>query len=44
MLFKPALFVAALFACLMINLLSTGLPAWRTSRAEVAESLSVDNL
>jgi putative ABC transport system permease protein len=44
MLFKPALFVAALFACLMINLLSTGLPAWRTSRAEVAESLNVDNL
>jgi putative ABC transport system permease protein len=44
MIFKPALFVAALFACLLINLLSTGLPAWRTSRAEVAESLSVDNL
>jgi putative ABC transport system permease protein len=44
MLFKPALFVAALFACLLINLLSVGLPAWRTSRAEVAESLNVDNL
>jgi putative ABC transport system permease protein len=44
MLFKPALFAAALFACLMINLLSVGLPAWRTSRAEVVESLNVDNL
>jgi putative ABC transport system permease protein len=40
MLFKPALFVAALFTCLAINLLSTGLPAWRTSRTEAAESLN----
>jgi putative ABC transport system permease protein len=40
MIFKPSLFVAALFACLAINLLSTGLPAWRTSRSGVAESLN----
>ncbi|MDR0748901.1 MAG: ABC transporter permease [Tannerellaceae bacterium] len=40
MVVKPSLFAAALLACLAINLLSAGLPAWRTSRANAAESLS----
>jgi putative ABC transport system permease protein len=42
MIFRPALFAAALLACLAINLLSAGLPAWRMSRAEAAESLNND--
>lgn len=39
MLFKPTLFLAALFFSLLLNLLSAGLPAFRTSRAEIVEAL-----
>ncbi|MDH6305274.1 putative ABC transport system permease protein [Parabacteroides sp. PF5-5] len=42
MIFKPALFAAALLTCLVINLLSTTFPAWRTSRAEVVDSLNTN--
>lgn len=39
MVLRPALFGAALLVCLLINLLSTGIPAWRAARAEVTDSL-----
>lgn len=42
MIFKPALFVAMVVLCLIINLLSAGIPAWRASRAQVTESLNAN--
>lgn len=42
MIFKPALFAGALLICLVINILSSGLPAWRTSKAEVVEALNTN--
>lgn len=39
MVMQPLLFVCALLVCLLINLLSAGIPAWRTARAEVNDSL-----
>ena len=39
MVIQPILFVSALLACLLINILSSGIPAWRSARAEVTDSL-----
>ena len=43
MIFQPYLFVAALFFTLLINLLSSGLPACRMSRGQIVESLKDEN-
>lgn len=40
MLFKPVLFVAALFFTLLLNLLSAGLPAIRISREQIVDALN----
>jgi len=42
MIIKPALFVAMVILCLIINLLSAGIPAWRASRAQVTDSLNAN--
>lgn len=42
MLFKPTLFLAALFFSLLLNLLSAGIPAFRTSRTEIVNALKDD--
>lgn len=39
MLFQPGLFIAALFFTLLLNLLSSGLPAFRVTREQIVESL-----
>jgi putative ABC transport system permease protein len=39
MFLQPRLFVAAVGTCLVINLLSAGIPAWRTARKTVIDSL-----
>jgi len=39
MLFKPALFAAALFFTLLLNLLSAGLPAIRIAREQIVDAL-----
>ena len=39
MLFKPVLFVAALFFTLLLNLLSAGLPAIRIAREQIVDAL-----
>ena len=39
MVIQPVLFISAMAACLLINILSSGIPAWRTARAEVTDSL-----
>lgn len=39
MLFQPLLFVAALFFTLVLNVLSSGLPAFRIARERIVESL-----
>jgi putative ABC transport system permease protein len=39
MLFHPAVFGWALLFCLILNLLSSGLPAWRASRINIVEAL-----
>lgn len=39
MVIQPALFIFTLLACLFINMLSSGIPAWRSARAEVINSL-----
>lgn len=38
-LFRPGLFLAALLFTFLLNLLSAGLPAWRTTRQPVVEAL-----
>ena len=47
MLFKPVVFLAALLFCLLLNLLSAGIPALRIAREQIAGSLkgegSADN-
>lgn len=43
MILKPTLFVAAILVCLLINILSTILPAWRIAKAEIVESLNTEN-
>lgn len=40
MLFSPTIFLLAFLACLLLNLLSAGVPAWRGSRAPIVEALS----
>lgn len=40
MFLQPTLFVAAFFICLLINLLSAGIPAWRTTRLSVINSFN----
>lgn len=39
MLFRPEAFVLALLFCMLINLLSAGLPAWWISRKPIYEAL-----
>ena len=39
MLFKPGLFLVALLFCLLLNLLSAGIPALRIARQQIAASL-----
>lgn len=43
MIFQPLLFVAALFFTLLINILSSGLPAYRISKGQIVESLKDEN-
>lgn len=43
MLFKPGLFVAALFFTLLLNLLSAGLPAFRISHAQIVDALKEED-
>lgn len=43
MILKPTLFVAAILVCLLINILSTILLAWRIAKAEIVESLNTEN-
>lgn len=40
MLFSPLTFLIALMFCLLLNLLSAGLPAWRVSKMNVVEALN----
>lgn len=42
MILKPGLFLAALLVCLLINIFSSGFPAWKTSRAEVVDALNAN--
>lgn len=39
MLVRPSVFLVALLFCLVLNLLSAGIPAWRISRKEIVEAL-----
>ena len=39
-LFSPAVFVLAFVFCLLINMLSAGLPAWRATRRTIVDSLN----
>ena len=39
MLVRPSAFILALLFCLVLNLLSAGIPAWRISRKEIVEAL-----
>lgn len=43
MILQPALLVAMVVLCLVINLLSTGIPAWRAARAQATDSLHANN-
>lgn len=43
MIFQPLLFVSALFFTLLLNLLSSGLPAYRVSRGQIVDSLKDEN-
>ena len=40
MLFSPMIFVAAFLFCLLMNLLSAGIPAWRASRMNIIDALN----
>jgi len=40
--FDPIVFLAALLFCLVMNLLSAGVPAWRVSRVTIVESIKED--
>ena len=44
MLFQPLLFVAGLFFTLVLNVLSSGLPAFRIARERIVESLKDANV
>ena len=41
MLFNPLVFLLAFVACLVLNLLSAGIPAWRAANNPIVESLSI---
>lgn len=41
MLFNPMIFLLAFVACLVLNLLSAGIPAWRAANNPIVESLSI---
>ena len=41
MLFNPLIFLLAFVACLLLNLLSAGIPAWRAANNPIVESLSI---
>lgn len=41
MLFNPLIFLLAFVACLVLNLLSAGIPAWRAANNPIVESLSI---
>ncbi len=41
MLFNPLIFLLAFVACLVLNLLSAGIPAWRAANRPIVESLSI---
>lgn len=43
MLFQPVLFVIALFFCLLLNLLSAGIPALHIARQQISSALSGNN-
>lgn len=38
--FNGLVFVAALFFCLLMNLMSAGIPAWRVSRVNITDSIN----
>ena len=40
MLFNPVIFALAFLACLLLNLLSAGIPAWRSARAPIVRALN----
>ncbi len=40
MIFDPLLFVGAFFFCLMMNLFSAGIPAWRASRVNIITAIN----
>lgn len=43
MLLSPFSFLTAVFFCLVMNLLSAGVPAWRMSRSPIIESLTTND-
>lgn len=42
MILKPAFFLITLIICMLINLLSTAIPTWRTARLQATESLNAN--
>ena len=40
MMFNPLIFLYAFLACLALNLLSAGIPAWRASRMRIISTLN----
>ena len=38
--FNGAVFIAAFLFCLVLNLFSAGLPAWRMSRLNITDSIN----
>lgn len=40
MMFNPAIFLYAFLFCLLMNLLSAGLPAWKVSRSKIVSALN----
>ena len=40
MMFNPLIFLYAFLACLALNLLSAGIPAWRASRMRIISALN----
>lgn len=40
MMFNPAIFLLAFLACMLLNLLSAGIPAWRASRMNIVDALN----
>ncbi|MDR2915232.1 MAG: ABC transporter permease [Tannerella sp.] len=42
MILKPAFFLTTLVVCMLINLLSAAIPAWKTARSQVTDSLNAN--